>query len=78
MGARKMTVTVGTGAVPPLAKAEESRVRGSWADSVVVLCRPCGYSNQMSQSFHVLGIQNLYCRRCGRLIDREGNPSNPS
>ena len=56
----------------PMAKAVDSRMRGVWDERGAVTCRSCRYPNPISQSFYALSVQNLYCRKCGRMIDRDG------
>ena len=62
----------------PKAKTADSRMRGTWDASGAVTCQSCRYPNAISQSFYALSVQNLYCRKCGRMIDREGRLVVPS
>ena len=62
----------------PKTRTADSRMRGTWSDSGAVTCQSCRYPNQVSQSFYSLSVQNLYCRKCGRMIDREGKLVIPS
>lgn len=39
-----------------------------------VACGFCHYENRVSYAFFVLSVQHMYCRRCGRMIDRAGKP----
>lgn len=64
--------------VPLKGRSESVRVGSGWADPASIVCRGCRYENRMSQSFFVLGIQHLYCRRCGNMIDRHGHPASTS
>ena len=43
-----------------------------------VTCGACHYANRVSQAFFILSVQNLYCRRCGKMIDRHGKPARSS
>jgi hypothetical protein len=61
----------GTGS-PWLTRTVDARQRARWSESATITCRSCHYDNLLSQAFFVLGIQHLYCRRCGRMIDRQG------
>ena len=56
----------------PKTRAADSRMQGAWDATGAVTCQSCRYPNPISQSFYALSVQNLYCRRCGRMIDREG------
>ncbi|GEM_PF-4397330 len=63
-----------------LARGEEHQATapsGGWAPSAVT-CGSCRYSNQLSQAFFTLSVSHLYCRRCGRMIDREGREAVPA
>ena len=62
----------------PLARTVEDRARGAWDTSGSVTCQGCRYPNPISQSFYALSVQNLYCRKCGRMIDRDGRLAVPS
>lgn len=57
---------------PWLAQTVDARQGARWSESATVTCQACHYGNQTSQAFYVLGIQHLYCRRCGKMIDRQG------
>ena len=57
---------------PWLAQTVDVRQGARWSESATVTCQACHYDNPLSQAFFVLGIQNLYCRRCGKMIDRQG------
>lgn len=57
---------------PWLARTVDARQGARWSESATVACQACHYDNRVSQAFFVLGIQNLYCRRCGKMIDRQG------
>ena len=48
------------------------------AETGAVVCRSCKYENRVSYAFFILAVQNLYCRRCGRMIDRAGRPALPA
>ncbi len=63
----------GRGGRPLLAKEEDPGMRSDWEGSAVT-CKQCHYANRLSQAFFVLSVQHLYCRRCGKMIDREGKP----
>ena len=79
--AKGVTLTVdldGSTGAPPLAREVDNRARGAWDVSGAVTCKSCHYANPVSQSFYALSVQNLYCRKCGRMIDRAGKLVVPS
>ena len=61
-----------------LARGEEQGASAPRADTSAVTCSGCRYSNQVSQAFFTLSVQHLYCRRCGRMINREGREVAPA
>ena len=61
-----------------LARGEENEAAASDFDPSAVVCQACKYANQVSHAFFVLGVRQIYCRRCGRMIDREGREASPA
>ena len=61
-----------------LARGEESEATVPGWDPSAVNCQGCKYPNQVSHAFFILGVQHLYCRRCGHMIDREGREVSPA
>lgn len=46
-----------------------------WEVSGAVTCKACHYANRVSRAFFALSVQHLYCRCCGKMIDRNGKPA---
>ena len=61
-----------------LARGEESEAAAPGFDPSAVVCQGCKYPNQVSYAFFILGVRQLYCRRCGHMIDREGREVAPA
>ena len=61
-----------------LARGEEHEAGADHPGSSTVVCQSCRYSNPVSQAFYTLSVRHLYCRRCGRMVDREGREVSPA
>ena len=61
-----------------LARSEEQETAAPGWDPPAVSCQGCKYPNQVSHAFFILGVKQLYCRRCGHMIDREGREVSPA
>ena len=62
----------------PLARVADMDLSVPRGESASIACKGCHYANPVSNSFYTLSVQNLYCRRCGRMIDRHGKLVSPA